>query len=398
MTTAHLSTGLPTSIPWKQLIVVFMSWRLWLLGWAMLADYFLPYAPSFPYAETILAASDTPRWWYSWGNFDGVHYLTIAQKGYLGTGLIQAFFPLWPIILAVGYNLSGQLVSTAIILSNLMGLLMLITWYRFVFEITNSRQQAWVATAIILLWPTSFFWVSVYSESLFLTLVLGTFLAAKAHRWWLAGLIAALASGTRVVGIALVPALLLEWWLQQPSAVPTTRRLLRLVRPTTWMPMSLGSLGLLAYMGYLWRNFSDPLFFFHVQQEFGSGRAESIILFPQVVWRYLKIILTVNAPLVPMSAYVHELVIGVGGLLGLIWSATKVRWSWVLFAVIAFLIPTLTGTFSSMPRYVLVCFPLWLGLSAWAVAHPRLALGLTPLLLILSAFFTVLFIQGYWVG
>lgn len=80
----------------------------------------------------------------------------------------------------------------------------------------------------------------------------------------------------------------------------------------------------------------------------------------------------------------------------LIWAAKKLRSSYVLYGILAFLAPTLTGTFTSMPRYVLVLFPAYI-IAAREIKGKRffwLAL-FSGILLIIN---TALFIQGYWVA
>ena len=83
---------------------------------------------------------------------------------------------------------------------------------------------------------------------------------------------------------------------------------------------------------------------------------------------------------------------------GLGLAALKIRWSYILFAGIAILLPTLTGTFSSMPRYILVAFPLYIGLALVTKSRPELRwtiLSISGLLLVMN---TLLFSQGYWVA
>src|SRR5690606_33849224 len=129
-----------------------------------------------------------------------------------------------------------------------------------------------------------FFLGALYTEALFLLLVLGSFWAARTQQWLLAGILAGIASGTRIVGVALFPALLLELWYQNRPNQPDlklffSQNLRHIAR------ISLSLAGLAFYMVYLWQTFGDPLFFFHVQSEFGAGRQESLVLFPQVLWR-----------------------------------------------------------------------------------------------------------------
>jgi len=66
--------------------------------------------------------------------------------------------------------------------------------------------------------------------------------------------------------------------------------------------------------------------------------------------------------------------------------------------VLAYLTPTFTGTFSSMPRYVLVLFPGFILLSLWAEKYRWLRI-LYPILAIpLFILCLLLFTRGFWVA
>jgi len=59
-----------------------------------------------------------------------------------------------------------------------------------------------------------------------MALVLGSFLAARTERWWLAGALGGLAALARINGLVLIPALAAEaftQWLQRPPAEPRLR-------------------------------------------------------------------------------------------------------------------------------------------------------------------------------
>jgi hypothetical protein len=151
-------------------------------------------------------------------------------------------------------------------------------------------------------------------------------------------------------------------------------------------------------MSFLVHEFHDPLYFAHVQSAFGGGREEKIIFYPQVVWRGLKILLTSRPFDWRYFTYIQEFCAGVGGLLLLLISTKFVRASYVFFAFFAFFLPTTTGTFSSMPRYLLVCFPIFLFFTYFIQKSPlRMVLWLS-LSIIFLVINTLLFIQGYWVA
>lgn len=390
-------------------ISIFIVWRILLFILSINADFFLTYAPSFPYVNTILQLTGLPRWLYSWANFDGVHYIRIASSGYGKTALIQAFFPFYPILLRTVRDLTGLgYLTSGMIISNGLALGTFISFFLYVKQRFN-RQLAYKALITFLLFPTSYYLVGVYTESLFLFAAVTAFLFARNKLWLWSAVMIGIASATRVVGIFLIPALAIDLFFQryqitrESTIVTVLDKVVTLLRDEWYnvVLILLGSLGLLGYMYFLWRNFQDPLYFFHVQSEFGAGRQETVILLPQVILRYLKILTELNSHSWKYYSYLQEFVLVCGGIVLLSVAAIqrkfKIKISEVVFCILAFLLPTMTGTFSSMPRYILVCFPLF-----FLIPQLINKKVLFTLWLAISAIFlftnTILFIQGYWVA
>jgi hypothetical protein len=390
-----------------KILAIFLIWRFLLFAVGGFADNFLVYDPSFPYFATTLTDFGLPRWLYSWSGFDGVHYLRLLIYGYKGDLYIQAFFPIYPFLIKLtSYIFSNYLVSSLIV-SNVSFIVFIYAWYKFIKEEYSSEIAYWSLTSI-LLFPTSFYFVATYTESLFLLFVLGTFLSLKKNRYWFVALFIALASATRVSGILLIPAVIFEIIFNDLKWSDTIKQAKNIVvkqiinyrsylKPS--LIISLGSIGLLLYMFYLYREFNDPLYFFHIQSEFGGGvRQESLISYPQVLWRYIKILVTVRPFDLKYYSYVLDLIVGTLGLAIIIYSATKTKLSYIVFALLSFFLPTLTGTFSSIPRYILICFPIFIILGIWSEKSKifRYTWFITSsLLLVLN---TVLFVQGYWIA
>jgi hypothetical protein len=393
----------------KKITSLFIIWRGFLFLVSYLANFFISYRPSFPYAAQ-LAEYNLPQWLYSWANFDGVHYLTIINKGYFGTGLIQAFFPLYP--LSIKYlNFINNPLITGLLISTILSYLLFLSFY--LFSKTFFKNNHWQNLLIFILFPTSFFFGAFYTESLFFILVLQTFIQAHRKNWLWAGILASLASATKVIGIILVPALLIEYFLENQTLTQFINNLiknksrkklisslrnkinLKSIRPI--FLITIGSIGLFSYMSYLWYRFDDPLYFFHVQSEFGGGRQESLVLYPQVIFRYIKIILTARPFDLKYFSYIQEFISGTLGLLMILIASKKIKISHLIFVLGAFFVPTLTGTFSSMGRYILVCWPLFFVIGNFLKNKKiyYLYLVLSTLLLVFN---TILFIQGYWVA
>ncbi|MDH5533416.1 MAG: hypothetical protein OEX81_03250 [Candidatus Pacebacteria bacterium] len=393
----------------KKLAGIFIVWRSFLFLIGYFANNILTYLPSFPYAKR-LATYGLPQWLYSWANFDGVHYLTIINKGYFGTGLIQAFFPLFPLSIKYLDFINNSLI-TGLIISNILTFFLIISFY--MFSKVFFKEKKWLTLFVLLTFPTSFFFGSFYTESLFLILVLQTFIFAEKKKWIWAGILIALASATKIVGILLVPALLIEYFLKDKNIfeiinlsknkksrntfIKSIKERFTKNTPRHVLFIFIGSLGLLAYMNYLWLKFDDPIYFFHVQSEFGGGRQESIILYPQVVYRYLKILITARPFDLKYFAYVQEFIAGTIGLLLLFISSKKIKLSHLFFVLGAFFVPTLTGTFSSMPRYILVCWPIFFVI-ADLLKNNKIKYLYFSFSLVFLIINTILFIQGYWVA
>jgi Gpi18-like mannosyltransferase len=370
---------------WLRLTGLIVLWRLLLTIIVVGVISYFPYTPTFPYASSLLVEYGS-RSLTTFAQFDGVHYLTIIRQGYEGTGLIQAFFPLYPLLVRL-FSLNGLLnhVTVGLIISttSLMGAYLV--WWRLLslekFSMPDRRYVLWLNASF----SVAFFYFSLYTESLFLLLSLASFYLMRRKLWWGAGLLALLAALTRVTGVFLVLPLAYEYW--------TKHKKIKLNSLAVLMPV----IGLGIYMAYLDLVFNDPLLFVNVQNAFGAAReTNSLILLPQVFYRYVKMLVTVPITSLLYYQVVHELLISLLGLAGLILAFLKLRTAYALYALALYLVPTFTGTFSSMPRYVLVIFPLFMvaGLSLnWFWRW-----GLLGLFIVLQIINLILFTQGLWVA
>ncbi len=135
--------------------------------------------------------------------WDAIWFLEIARGGY-HEGPSAAFFPLYPLLLRAlgGSLLAGVLLSTACFLVALVAL------HRLTELELGPEAARW--TVLALAWsPMGFFWSAIYSESLFLALTVGAVLAARRDRWAWAGVLGALAAATRSTGVLIAVALVL---------------------------------------------------------------------------------------------------------------------------------------------------------------------------------------------
>jgi len=189
--------------------------------------------------------------------FDARHYRTIVEGGYAyrtpapGERLEQniAFFPLYPLTCRPLAGLLGPNVAMVAMshFYTLAAVLLLYGWLRRRID----HPAALLAVAAVLCWPAGVYTAFGYAESLTLLLFTATVVLLDRQRWWLAAIVCGLATATRPTAAALVPVVLLAYWLHGPG--PRTRRTALLV------PLGLlAAAGLIGYFGYLWHAFGSP--------------------------------------------------------------------------------------------------------------------------------------------
>jgi hypothetical protein len=193
------------------------------------------------------------------GRWDSVWYLAIAGAGY-GDGAREAFFPLYPLLVRIaGVPVGSALVGGALASTALLGAA-LVVLHRLV-TLDHDRAVARNAVLVTALFPMSFFFSAVYSESLFLALSVGAVYAARRERWAWAGALGGLAAMTRSAGVVLlVPLALVYLW---DVGRPSLRDRRRLRADVLWL--GLLPLGLAAYCGFLALQGLDALAPFHAQ-------------------------------------------------------------------------------------------------------------------------------------
>jgi hypothetical protein len=376
------------------IISIFLIWNILLILITYFSANIFPLQPDF-LGGRISNYIGNPYFWAR-ANFDGNYYMTIARIGY--EPFTYFFFPLYPILIRfvsifVGTSLFSHLTS-GVFVSNIMFFLGMVGLYKIV---KNEKNQAVAKLTIILLliFPTSFYFGAIYTESLFFALSVWSLVYAIKRSFLPAAILAGLASGTRIIGIVLFIALVIEYFdIKFEWKLPK----LKIKKDIVWL--LLAPLGLAIYMGYLYLKTGDPISFFSSISIFGAQRSNHLILLPQVFYRYIfKILPNLNYDV--FSVYfpaIMELAIGILFTVLSIVSFFKLRLSYAFYLTLGFLIPCLSGSFSSLPRYVLVLFPAFYLLSKYLVNKKFLCFAILSISFILLVVSFSLYARGYWIS
>ncbi len=320
-------------------------------------------------------------WLEIWNRWDAMHYLRLAETGYAATGEARVslvFFPLYPWLVRIcawavrDYQVAAFVVSG---FASLAAALLL----RRLARCDETEEVAGQSVWFLFIFPTSFFLHIGYTESLFLTLVLGCFLAARNERWALAGLLGAAACLTRVNGLILLPALatevIMEFW---------RRRRINL----RWLWLGLVPVG---FLGYLWLNHEvtgDYFAFTKIMHEHWYKKFAS-------PWTGIH-----DVYLRALGMNINE---GLNELLGVILVSVCLAISWFrlrpsysVWITFNWLLMTSTAYVLSVPRYTITLFPVFILLARACTGRPFWFAMVTVWSLLYLALYAGRFAQGIW--
>lgn len=105
-------------------------------------------------------------------NWDGQHYVLLAERGYAGHPHSHAFFPLYPWLISAVQLIPGDAYLAAFALNLLLSFLFCCIFHRYAGHFLPARG-ATRALALLLCWPSAFYLSVLYSEALFLLLLFG---------------------------------------------------------------------------------------------------------------------------------------------------------------------------------------------------------------------------------
>jgi hypothetical protein len=305
-------------------------------------------------------------------NWDVRHFENLAMHGYYGEpdGILMAFFPGLPSLLALGLAVGIPIQVTGVVLSLVGSAVAAAALLRL--------GGPWAAVAWLFA-PTAVFTVVPYTESLFCAAAFWAWERARAHQWWAVALLAAAAGTLRVSGLFLVGALFI--------LIVTMRRLgwRDKLAGATWLAVPLAVMA--AFAGYLYLLTGSWTAWYSAQK---TGWVR------ELTWPWQSFLNTIPA-IVPGAYADHPWWAAVfrGEMVSMFVGVAVVGWclvvsvrsrrraerplwgeaSWVGIQVLAF---SMSYWFFSVNRALLLWFPLWMMIGrfvSWrpAASHTRVA-------------------------
>ncbi|HMF57852.1 MAG TPA: mannosyltransferase family protein [Pyrinomonadaceae bacterium] len=286
-------------------------------------------------------------------------YLDIATNGYEHKPFDVthehnwAFLPLFPLVWRLAAKITGGYLLTGMAISNLFFFFALLLLHKTVLAFGYEEAVADRVLFYTAAFPTSYFFSMPLSESLFLLLSVASFYAAKRGVWWVAALMGALASATRVTGMLLLPALLLLHWRAGNRFKFESRMLLLLLIPA----------GLVAFMVYLHFVTGNAFAFADVQHAWGRSTG----FFMRPLWNYITDPLNLSDQWdFRILNFACAALTFVCGFVLMKWR----EWSFAFYTFASVIVPLSSLALQSLGRYTMVVFPVFIVLAV-AGRRPR---------------------------
>lgn len=287
---------------------------------------------------------------------DSVYLLRIAAEGYHAEPVKAffrdwAFFPLYPLVTRAFSVLTlGDIAVAGVLVANLAFVAALAVLYRLSI-IHLDHDRAVRSLAFVALAPGAVAFAMAYSDSLFLLLAAGAFLAAERRRWVLMALLYGLATLTRLQGVLLgIPLAIL---IAEASGGWSSMAGWRTPRHL-WL--TAGPAAFAAFAAYLGAAFGDPLGMFTAQRAWSQIGQEPTGPTTPVLDRFDPIVL---------------LLVGVLCLYLFLFVFRRIDRppaAYTALALVTVLTTLATGRLQSSARYLGVAWPF-----AWTLANRRAA-------------------------
>jgi len=353
---------------------------------AKLAVFSIGYAAA--YTTTLASGGSTAPLQLVMNQFskwDSPHYMFIAENGYVNQGdpaNFIVFFPLYPLLVRLITFDFATVTLSGLIISNVSSIVAVI----YLFKLARLDHNDSVAKKAVLyfsVFPTAYFLSAVYSEGLFLALVIASLYYARSSNWALAGFLGFLASLTRIAGLLLLPVLALEYFHQKEWKIKAAN-----------LKVLWASLPAFGFLTYLIINFQvtgnfftfmeiERVHWYQALDPFGglSGALGwfGINTFPDsITLGYAQVAFAVFGLLIVLAGH-----------------KAKLRPSYQIYLLLTWMLSISTGLWISVPRYVLTMFPTFIMLAHYS-QKGRVIIAITAVSSAALFYFTWLFAAGIW--
>jgi hypothetical protein len=349
-------------------------------------------------------------WLGLWDYSDAVHLQHIAQYGYFGppghaVPYQVAFFPGFPLTQALVHVLVRQWTVSGLLISLVAGAVPAVALAR-IAELDYRPGTGTTAVWYLVAFPAAIFLAAGYTEALFLAFALPAWLAARNGRWLTAAVLAGGASSVRLNGLFLLAALATAavlhpgGWVAEavdgagPGLAQRVRALAALLP---------GLIPPAAYEMYLWARTGDWLAWLHAEENGWRRQLTSPVSAFRNTWEAgfghgFPLASGHRTYLIATYLDQLEIVAVAAGLVTVIVLAVRRRWPETVYTGLTIGVLASSTLYQSVPRALLLLWPVWCGLAVAAVRRPWVGQLYLAVSVPVAVAIGYLFATGNWAG
>jgi len=332
-------------------------------------------------------------WLALWEHWDAEQFRIIARYGYFGPAERSmpnqaAFLPGFPLLLRLGHAIIPHWVTAELAIGTVASFFAILGLVRLA-EDYRPGSGAW-AGAFLVTAPAAVFLAVGYSEALFLAFALPAWRAARRGAWARASILAACGCAIRVSGLFLLAGLVIMALLPARLAAKRTAR-----APALTALLTVPLLPVAGYEVYLHQRTGDWLAWLHAEQVGWKRRFDNPLSTFTTTWQVAfehlfrtPLAFAFQLELVAVTALVVTLVV-------LLWRS---HWPEACYCALTAAALLMTHWYFSVPRALLLTWPLWCGLAQLAQRHRLIGLAWLSVSAPLSFVTALLYVSGRWAG
>lgn len=332
----------------------------------------------------------------AWNRWDSPHYIDVARYGYSGAiedgkHLFLVFYPLLPWLL--------RLLHFAVSDYRLCGILLNFVCYAvgslYFYKLTEREfgdRAAKNALIMLAVFPFSFFFGAVLTESLFFAISAAFLYYVREHKWYMVAIFGFFACLTKVQGVLLAVAVAAELLCSEHFLVKLKEKdwgaiLKKIILPGLLCASMLLGLGIYLYIN--WRVEGDPLRFLYYQRTHWYNGFRPIW---ETISDVAKNAYTGRYDSVGMSIWIPELVLFFVWIGWLAYGIRRrLRVMYLLYMAALFLVTFSSSWLISGGRYTLCALPGFMLAGEWTDRHERWKVPAVAV----SAMLMALYLAGY---
>lgn len=348
---------LPGKTPYGKIIAFSVGVRLLL----MLAGLFIC---------LIFQSEDAFNWeafshlWHKW---DSTGYTNMAKVGYSflenGENILLVFFPMYSLCMRIFAEVIGDYYISGVLVSALFYIGAMIFVYKLA-ALEFSDRTAWKVVVLMSVFPFSFFFGSIHTESVTLFMMAATFYFIRRHKWPLVCVFGILSGLSRMVGSLVAVAAVVEYVrFYRPIDDLRQRNYQKFWCDigTKFVFIPFIALGGLIYLGINYAVSGDPFQFLEYQQSVWHNTTQFLPVTVTSLFRWTF----GNFNTLAGCIWIPEIVLLIAVSLLMILRWKRIPAMYGIFLGCYILISYAASTLLSAGRYLSIAFPFFFLLADW---------------------------------